>query len=129
MTASKTYRVVWEIDVDAESPYEAAVAAFNAVRRPDTTATVFRVGAHTDELGKFAWLPAAIDLDEPGPLDRIAMMIGQMDASRWRELKPERRKKLRVEARGVLAEAEDGGLVTVGEDTWRSINESCGDAP
>lgn len=37
------YRVVWEIDVDAESYEEAAKEAFNIQRDPDSTATVFTV--------------------------------------------------------------------------------------
>lgn len=39
----KSYRVKWEIDVDAETPEDAARQALAAQRRPGTTATVFDV--------------------------------------------------------------------------------------
>ena len=38
-----TYHVVWEIDVEANSPQEAAAEAHRLVRKPDTTATVYDV--------------------------------------------------------------------------------------
>ena len=38
-----TYRVTWEIDVEADSPQEAAAEAHRLVRKPDTTATVYSV--------------------------------------------------------------------------------------
>lgn len=38
-----SYRVRWEIDVEADSPREAAAEAFRLVRKPETTATVFDV--------------------------------------------------------------------------------------
>jgi hypothetical protein len=34
---------MWEIDLDAESPREAAMRALAIMRRPDSTATVFTV--------------------------------------------------------------------------------------
>ena len=37
------YRVVWEIDVDAEGPEEAAREAFAAMQDPDTLARHFTV--------------------------------------------------------------------------------------
>jgi hypothetical protein len=37
------YRVLWEIDLPADSPEEAAEKALACIRRPDTTATVFCV--------------------------------------------------------------------------------------
>lgn len=43
----KRYLVTWEIDIfDADSPREAAQQAFDAVRRPGTLATVFKVVEH-----------------------------------------------------------------------------------
>lgn len=39
----EAFRVGWHIDSDAESPELAAFDAFEALRRPDTTATVFEV--------------------------------------------------------------------------------------
>lgn len=42
MKTSKEYHVVWEIDVLAESPLEAAIAAREA-QRPNTSALVFDV--------------------------------------------------------------------------------------
>ena len=40
------FRVVWEIDVEAETPEDAARDAFGHMRRSDTTATVFNVYDH-----------------------------------------------------------------------------------
>lgn len=37
------YRVIWEIDVEGETPAEAAIAAFRAMRDPESCATVFSV--------------------------------------------------------------------------------------
>jgi len=37
------YRVLWEIDIDADSPREAAEGALQIQRRPDSIATVFTV--------------------------------------------------------------------------------------
>lgn len=42
------YRVVWEIDLDADSPREAAEIALRVQRDTDSLATVFAV---TDERG------------------------------------------------------------------------------
>lgn len=36
-----TYRVVWEIDIDADSPREAAQRALEMQRDPESTALVF----------------------------------------------------------------------------------------
>jgi hypothetical protein len=51
------YRVVWEIDISADSPREAAEKALAIQRDPNSTATVFDV---TDEGGE----PSHIDLLE-----------------------------------------------------------------
>jgi hypothetical protein len=40
------FRVIWEIDIDADSPMEAAQEARAVQLRPDTTATVFNVWEH-----------------------------------------------------------------------------------
>lgn len=39
----KTYHVQWEIEVDADSPKEAAKAALAIQRNPESTATIFDV--------------------------------------------------------------------------------------
>lgn len=45
----KTYRVRWEIDVEADSPADAAGQASEIQRDPESTATVFMVdGLHVD---------------------------------------------------------------------------------
>lgn len=54
-----SYRVVWEIDVTAESAIEAAQAALDIQRDPNSTATVFSV--FTEKAG-----PEQIDLFEFG---------------------------------------------------------------
>lgn len=46
----ETYRVVWEIDIDAESSEEAAETARQYQIATDTTATVFDV---RDEAGEY----------------------------------------------------------------------------
>ena len=38
-----TYLVTWEIDIDADSPREAAEKALAIQRNPESTATVFQV--------------------------------------------------------------------------------------
>jgi hypothetical protein len=43
------YRVIWEIDVDAESPRAAACRALDIQRNPDSIATVFQVVAEGGE--------------------------------------------------------------------------------
>lgn len=49
-TRVQTYRVVWEIDVDAEDPKEAAEVARFFQTAPDTTATIFDVRGETGEI-------------------------------------------------------------------------------
>jgi hypothetical protein len=39
----KSYRVVWEIDIWAESPFEAAKEALAIQRDPESIATVFKI--------------------------------------------------------------------------------------
>jgi len=39
-----TYHVVWEIQIDANSPKEAAERALEIHRSPESIATVFKVG-------------------------------------------------------------------------------------
>lgn len=52
-----TKRIVWELDVEADTPEEAARQALAVQRRPDSTATVFDV---TDEAGE----TVRVDLEE-----------------------------------------------------------------
>jgi len=54
------YRVSWQIDLDADSPREAAEKALEIQRRPDSTATAFSV---RDETGG----SMEVDLDEAPP--------------------------------------------------------------
>ena len=51
-----TYRVIWEIDLDADSPREAAEKAFAIHRNPESIATVFDV---VDKTGR----KTTVDLD------------------------------------------------------------------
>lgn len=46
------YRVSWSIDIEAESPLEAAKQAFEYMQDHDTTATVFEVYSHADNAKK-----------------------------------------------------------------------------
>jgi hypothetical protein len=47
------YRVEWAVDLDADSPFEAAVAALQMQRDPDSTATTFYVCDDIEGHGKF----------------------------------------------------------------------------
>lgn len=58
----KSYRVVWEIDIDAESFLEAAVEARNIQRDYESTATLFTV---TDDQGK-VWDIDLLEMGEKG---------------------------------------------------------------
>ncbi len=51
------YHVVWEIDIDAETPRQAAQKAFDYINLPGTSATIFDV---FDEAGE----PCRVDLLE-----------------------------------------------------------------
>lgn len=44
----KTYRVMWEIDIEAEDPDEACRRALEIQRDPESTATVFQVILNTE---------------------------------------------------------------------------------
>ena len=68
MTESQTYRVTWTIDVEVESPNEAARAAFRAMLDPNSIATNLKI--------KFAATPS-------GRMDKAAtVMQGDWKASR-----------------------------------------------
>ena len=56
-----TMRVTWEMDIDAESPLEAAQKAWDCMRSPDSIANAFTV---VDRDGK-----NNIDLMEEGEID------------------------------------------------------------
>lgn len=59
----KTYRVIWEIDLEAVTPEAAAQEAFRVHRDPDSMATVFKVCEHQpDGLGE----PVELDIEEIG---------------------------------------------------------------
>lgn len=58
-----TYFVSWEIDIDADSPREAAEKALAIQRDPESTATVFQVLEHDTENDMETIDPAA-DEDE-----------------------------------------------------------------
>jgi hypothetical protein len=61
------YRVMWEIDMDAESAEEAARKALAIMRDPESIATVFEViklAAHGEELQPWLYTPERIDLSE-----------------------------------------------------------------
>lgn len=52
-----SFKVSWEIDIEAETPLEAAQQAWDIVRRPSSSANVFTVYAENGETEK-------IDLQE-----------------------------------------------------------------
>jgi len=49
MKMIKTYNVIWEIDIDARSPVEAAKKALKIQRDTGSTATIFEVSEHGGE--------------------------------------------------------------------------------
>lgn len=51
---SKTYRVVWEIDIDADTPLEAAKEAISIQRDKGSEATCFYVVDSPEENASFA---------------------------------------------------------------------------
>ena len=55
-----SYRVVWQIEIDAESPLDAARRALHMQRLTDSTATVFTVSTATAPGASAHY----IDLDE-----------------------------------------------------------------
>ena len=59
----KTYKVTWEIELDATSPREAAELALEIQRDPFSTATVFTVFTVVDVYDMRAW-EETIDLEE-----------------------------------------------------------------
>jgi hypothetical protein len=68
------YRVTWVMDVEANSPHDAAIKARAAQTRPGTTATVFEVVAR--EGGQDAGLPDEIDLSEDGNGEGMRQCLG-----------------------------------------------------
>jgi hypothetical protein len=57
------YRVTWEIDIDADSPEEAAMLAYKNYFKPEHSATCFLV-IETDQLDEEEVEVHFIDLDE-----------------------------------------------------------------
>ena len=64
--ANQTYHVLWEIDLDAESPREAAELALSIMLDSESTATVFDV---TDEAGE----TTRVDLEDTDPAQVTAV--------------------------------------------------------
>ena len=60
MPKEKTYRVIWEIDVTAKSPKEAAIKALAIQRNPESTATIFKIDLNIN--GKTGPIIKHIDL-------------------------------------------------------------------
>lgn len=56
------YRIIWTIDLEAESSLEAAIQALGIQRTPGSTATVFTVTSEE------TWVAEEIDLGEDNPL-------------------------------------------------------------
>ena len=49
------YLVRWEIEIDAETPREAAAEALKIMRDAESTATVFKVAAAYDDVDAENW--------------------------------------------------------------------------
>lgn len=66
MSETREYYVRWEISLDADSPLEAALAARQILRDPDSHANYYEVchGSHWDDDTRTEhWLPEG---DDPG---------------------------------------------------------------
>jgi hypothetical protein len=74
------YTVTWEIEVDADSPQEAAEKAYQIHHRPDGTATAFDV--HMRQTTGELYRPVFIDLDE---LAAAGELIGGRTLAELRE--------------------------------------------
>jgi hypothetical protein len=59
-----SYRVTWEIEIEADSARDAAKKAQEIQRRPDSTATVFKVERSDGSVAMF-------DLGRPAPKPRF----------------------------------------------------------
>ncbi|SPL65385.1 hypothetical protein [Ochrobactrum soli] len=57
-----SYLVTWEIDIDAETAHDAARQAHEIVRRPDTSANVYKVIEHDSSSET-----VTVDLEEDAP--------------------------------------------------------------
>jgi hypothetical protein len=66
----KEYRVTWEIDIDADSPEEAAQKALDIQRNPESMATVFDVFEPDEEANDNA-KHFRVDLMEDDPEERV----------------------------------------------------------
>jgi hypothetical protein len=62
---SQTYRVVWEIDIDADTPAEAAARALIVQRDVSSTAVVFKVVSEVDHTEVTVDLSPEYYHDEP----------------------------------------------------------------
>jgi len=60
------YRIEWLIDIDAESPLDAAREALRIHRDPESTAVVFSVARLDDETGALVGDPELVDLTARG---------------------------------------------------------------
>lgn len=59
-----TYRVMWEIDIDADTPQEAAEQALAIQRNPESIATVFSVAEWNAMNGEFVTIDLTPQLDD-----------------------------------------------------------------
>ena len=53
----KSYEVIWKIDIDADTPADAARQALEIQRDPNSLATQF------DVIDQTSWIPTEIDLE------------------------------------------------------------------
>ncbi|NQT93236.1 MAG: hypothetical protein HQ559_10780 [Lentisphaerae bacterium] len=97
-----TKKVCWEIDVDADSPHEAAQKALTIQRKTDSTATVFDV---TDEAGE----TVRVDLDED---DGVELLVCDNCGKSWTDYELEH---AFPDIPGLTERIEPGGTVPAGE--------------
>jgi hypothetical protein len=100
-----TMRVRWEIDLEADSPREAAEKALAIQRRPDSTATAFEV---TDEAGAIVH----VDLEEDDVCDAAKPHICDACGESWAD--PELKHRFPA-IPDLLERVEPGGTVPAGE--------------
>jgi hypothetical protein len=100
-----TMRVRWEIDLEADSPREAAEKALAIQRRPDSTATAFEV---TDEAGAIVH----VDLEEDDGRGAAKPLVCDACGESWAD--PELKHRFPA-IPDLLERIEPGGTVPAGE--------------
>ena len=77
------YKVTWEIDIDAENPFEAAKAAGAIQRDANTTATIFRVAQMPSAVANTVVVPGTKTYYETDVITCAAYFYERLAVSEW----------------------------------------------